>query len=119
MVSTEAMDMRRYTTNTFGWIQQNDKLKQLSTVEDIATTGVEILTISSKKPLSSREQHEIAHWASLRGAPNSKFVYNTLKKVFRSRVKEGYLFNCGKNQKILAEDPWLQDVWVWIEGSLN
>jgi hypothetical protein len=114
--SSETLNLRQYTTKTFEWLQQNNKLKKSYNAEDIAT-DVDNLTPSLNKPLSSREKHELTYWTPLQDAPDSGFVYNKLKQLFRSRAKEGYLFNCLKNQKILAEDPWLQDVWVWIEGS--
>jgi WD repeat-containing protein mio len=34
------------------------------------------------------------------------------------RAQEGYRFDFVKNQKIVADDPWLQDVWVWVAGEL-
>ncbi|KAK5664035.1 hypothetical protein OQA88_249 [Cercophora sp. LCS_1] len=33
------------------------------------------------------------------------------------RAKEGYLFNYEKNQKIMADDSWLRDVWAWVAGA--
>jgi len=35
------------------------------------------------------------------------------------RAYEGYRFDFAKNQKIVADDPWLRDVWVWVEGKLS
>ncbi|KAK4157228.1 SEH-associated protein 4 [Chaetomidium leptoderma] len=33
------------------------------------------------------------------------------------RAQEGYRFDFTKNQKIVADDPWLHDVWVWVAGA--
>ncbi|KAL2022316.1 hypothetical protein VTK56DRAFT_5714 [Thermocarpiscus australiensis] len=33
------------------------------------------------------------------------------------RAKEGYRFDYAKNQQIVADDPWLQDVWTWVAGA--
>jgi len=33
------------------------------------------------------------------------------------RAREGYLFNYGKNQKIVADDSWLRDIWAWVAGK--
>lgn len=33
------------------------------------------------------------------------------------RAQEGYRFDFDKNQKIVADDPWLSDVWVWVAGK--
>lgn len=32
------------------------------------------------------------------------------------RAQEGYRFDFVKNQKIVADDPWLSDVWAWVAG---
>lgn len=34
------------------------------------------------------------------------------------RAQEGYRFDFAKNQKIVADDPWLSDVWLWVAGKL-
>lgn len=39
----------------------------------------------------------------------------TLLTVHRRRCKEGYLFDGAKNKQILADDPYLQDFWEWME----
>ncbi|KAL2130408.1 hypothetical protein VTI74DRAFT_6517 [Chaetomium olivicolor] len=33
------------------------------------------------------------------------------------RAQEGYRFDFVKNQRIVDDDPWLQDVWVWVTGA--
>jgi hypothetical protein len=33
------------------------------------------------------------------------------------RALEGYRFDFAKNQRIVADDPWLNDVWVWVAGE--
>lgn len=35
------------------------------------------------------------------------------------RAQEGYRFDFLKNQKIVADDPWLSDVWAWVAGRLT
>lgn len=32
----------------------------------------------------------------------------------RRRCVQGYLFDCQKNMSVVAEDPWLRDMWSWI-----
>lgn len=33
------------------------------------------------------------------------------------RAREGYLFNYQRNQKVVADDIWLRDVWAWVAGA--
>ena len=33
------------------------------------------------------------------------------------RAREGYLFNFQRNQEVVADDIWLQDVWAWVAGA--
>ncbi|KAK4237408.1 SEH-associated protein 4 [Achaetomium macrosporum] len=33
------------------------------------------------------------------------------------RALEGYRFDFVKNQEIVADDPWLRDVWLWVAGA--
>jgi hypothetical protein len=33
------------------------------------------------------------------------------------RALEGYRFDFTKNQHIVADDPWLRDVWLWVTGK--
>lgn len=37
--------------------------------------------------------------------------------VMLLRAQEGYRFDFVKNQQIVADDPWLRDVWVWVAGK--
>ncbi|KAL1836008.1 hypothetical protein VTJ49DRAFT_5700 [Mycothermus thermophilus] len=41
----------------------------------------------------------------------------TADHVMLLRAQEGYRFDFVKNQKIVADDPWLRDVWVWVAGA--
>ncbi|KAK0722884.1 hypothetical protein B0T26DRAFT_750228 [Lasiosphaeria miniovina] len=41
----------------------------------------------------------------------------TIDHTMLLRAKEGYRFNCEKNQQIVADDPWVRDVWAWISGA--
>jgi len=38
----------------------------------------------------------------------------TLSAVVRQRCEEGYLFDTGKNIQVIADDRWLQELWLWI-----
>ncbi|KAL2271722.1 hypothetical protein VTJ83DRAFT_1093 [Remersonia thermophila] len=41
----------------------------------------------------------------------------TADHVMLLRAQEGYRFDFVKNQKIVADDPWLRDVWAWVAGA--
>lgn len=110
------IDMHQYAKNTLGWIQKQNEDTKGVLDEDKAPADLEKLSLSPSKLLSSREKHEIMYWAALQDTPDAETVYNKLSKTFRSRAVQGYLFDCEKNQEIMAGDPWLEDVWVWIEG---
>ena len=74
-------------------------------------------------PISSREQHEIEIIDAFFGPPGflldmPDFLAIQEGVVQRRRCKEGYLFDCALNQKIVADDPWLQGLWSWVDGTL-
>lgn len=69
--------------------------------------------------LSSREQHErsfetcyIYQVSTVEGALATM-------NVNRHRCVHGYLFDCQKNMDIVADDPWLQDMWEWISSKFG
>lgn len=49
-------------------------------------------------------------------ALSSKARY-VLDHTMLLRAKEGYRFDFVKNQQIVADDPWLKDVWAWVAGE--
>ena len=72
-----------------------------------------------KPILSSREARL---WSlSVIGPPGHLFDIRqvlTLGTVERRRAEEGYLFDCATNIRILADDPGLQDLWRWLQGTI-
>ncbi|KAL2256342.1 hypothetical protein VTK26DRAFT_1818 [Humicola hyalothermophila] len=89
-----------------------DKLKALrlgSTRE--GTVGVD------EDQLSQLERHEkllsdTRDLASLSG--KARYIVDHIMLL---RAKEGYRFDFVKNQEIVADDPWLKDVWAWVAGA--
>jgi hypothetical protein len=72
-------------------------------------------------PISSREQHEIQIIDAFFGPPGFSldmpdFLAMQEGVLQRRRCKEGYLFDCALNKEIVADDPWLQDLWAWVGG---
>lgn len=76
-------------------------------------------TTSSKKTHSSRELHDKSHYSVIDRKGSSKSYSELLTNVMLQRALDGYLFNCKLNKSIVADDPWLQGVWDWIEGKLE
>lgn len=83
---------------------------------EIGAPGSSVNNPAPIRPFSSREQHERSHWAALDGPPFSTVPYAKLNNRMLQRCRKGYLFDCEKNRSILTDDPWLQDIWLWIEG---
>lgn len=70
-------------------------------------------------PPSPREDHErfLNDRMESLGLPSE--AHAILDNIMLLRAKEMYLFNCVTNQKIVADDPCLQDVWAWVAGESN
>ncbi|KAL8760692.1 MAG: hypothetical protein Q9184_003139 [Pyrenodesmia sp. 2 TL-2023] len=66
---------------------------------------------------SSRKKHE--QWFEERYLHRVPSVEKALANLnlSRRRCAQGYLFDCRKNMDIVAEDPWLQDMWRWIDRA--
>ncbi|KAL8726362.1 MAG: hypothetical protein Q9166_006769 [cf. Caloplaca sp. 2 TL-2023] len=67
-----------------------------------------------KGQLSSREKHE--KWfenQTIHQIPNIEAALATFT-VDRGRCMQGYLFDCEKNADIVADDPWLKEMWEWL-----
>ncbi|KAL8924781.1 MAG: hypothetical protein Q9208_003871 [Pyrenodesmia sp. 3 TL-2023] len=74
-------------------------------------------TVEETAPLSSREKHE--QWFEDRYLHQIPSVEKALASLnlSRRRCAQGYLFDCRKNMDLVAEDPWLQDMWAWIDRA--
>lgn len=75
-------------------------------------------TVSSKV-LSHIGLHDKSHFTSTALGPSAQPKSDILDQIMLQRAARGYLFDCAKNQSIVGDDPWLQDVWRWIKGKLT
>ena len=68
--------------------------------------------------LSRRQKWEECHgiFESARSRLTIRDVF-ALRKVEQRRAREGYQMDCLKNTEILSDDPWLQDLWHWLDGA--
>ena len=81
------------------------------------TDSTASLASLSGRPLTSQELHEslLTSTIARQGFPSE--AQAVLDHVMLLRAKERYLFDCALNQKIVADDPWLQGVWAWVGGE--
>lgn len=69
-----------------------------------------------EEPTVQRERHEklLRLKMEAQGLPSQGHI--VLDHIMLLRAKEKYLFHTKTNQKVVADDPWLQDVWAWVAG---
>lgn len=74
--------------------------------------------VLSTEPVASRENRERELTLGTLGALLTTKEALTLSTLNQYRAKEGYLFDEGRNQKIVADDPALRDFWGWVKRKL-
>ncbi|OIW33927.1 hypothetical protein CONLIGDRAFT_201545 [Coniochaeta ligniaria NRRL 30616] len=69
------------------------------------------------EPKVQRERHErvLSEKMESLGLPSEG--HEILDHIMLLRAKEKYLFGTETNQRVVADDPWLQDVWGWVAGA--
>lgn len=74
---------------------------------------------SPLEPATNQELHEKLLKTTMDTSGFPKAAQIVLDHIMLLRAQERYLFNYEMNHQILADDPWLQDVWSWIGGKSN
>ncbi|KAL2074388.1 hypothetical protein VTL71DRAFT_8166 [Oculimacula yallundae] len=74
-------------------------------------------TSSEPPKTSSRELNEESHFTTMSRIASTKSTRAQLDHVMLHRALKGYLFDPRINKSTVVDDPWLQDVWEWIEGA--
>lgn len=69
------------------------------------------------EPLGQLERHENLLMKLMDRSNFPREAQVILDHTMIFRAKEGYLFNYRRNQQIVADDPWLKDMWAWITGA--
>ncbi|KAK3357510.1 hypothetical protein B0T25DRAFT_622287 [Lasiosphaeria hispida] len=89
---------------------------RLASQETLSNQGQPIPQ-SGGEPPSQLKRHEklLTETENTSRFPNK--AQAVLDHAMLLRAKEGYLFNYEKNQKVVADDPWLRDVWAWVAGA--
>jgi hypothetical protein len=72
---------------------------------------------SEDEPLSRLERHERLLRDRMSSGRLPIEAQVVLNHIMLLRAKEKYLFNSTTNQRVVAEDPWLRDVWGWVAGA--
>ncbi|KAJ4304467.1 hypothetical protein N0V88_002080 [Collariella sp. IMI 366227] len=67
--------------------------------------------------LSQLERHEQLLVATREMTGLSSKERYAVDHVMLLRAQEGYRFDFVKNQKIVADDSWLKDAWIWVAGA--
>ena len=63
----------------------------------------------------SRKLHEALLYIKPSFTRSNYHAFLKLLGTQRQRCQEGYLFNCRRNKTIVANDPWLVDLWDLVE----
>ena len=93
---------------------ENIKSRVFSTSKKDGTDQSSTSRVVGSDPMPSRESRERAISLGTLGTLLTAKEALTLSTVARFRCKEGYLFDEKQNQRILADDPALQDFWEWV-----
>ena len=67
-------------------------------------------------PKVQRERHEKYLSEKMESLGLPREGHEVLNHIMLLRAKEKYLFSTETNQRVVADDPWLQDVWGWVAG---
>jgi hypothetical protein len=73
--------------------------------------------ISSDEPPSQRQRHENLLGETTKMVSFPSEAQAVVDHAILLRAKEKYLFDGHTNQSIVADDPWLRDVWAWVAGK--
>lgn len=96
---------------------------QISTLEDGAQRdeldlmAKQLNHLALDKIASSRERHEKLLSRISTGKTLQINQPDRVETLMLDRIRRGYIFNCRRNLLVLQDDPWLQDVWTWVEGA--
>jgi hypothetical protein len=72
--------------------------------------------LGDSEPKVQRERHERFLSEKMESLGLSREGHAILDHIMLLRAKEKYLFNTEINQRVVADDRWLQDVWGWVAG---
>jgi len=83
---------------------------------DVLSRDVAAMGLAARGPQTNQELHDALLESTLKMKGLPMEAHKVLDHVMLLRAKEKYLFDCEVNRKVVADDPWLRDVWAWIAG---
>lgn len=115
-ISDKLRGLRKYSTDILKAQKQlNDKAQGRSSVEKLDQSLTD-LSIKGNILPSNRQLHEqlLISTRDTKGFPKDAQV--VLDHAMLLRSKEKYLFDYTANKDIVADDPWLGELWDWVAG---
>ncbi|KAI1413737.1 hypothetical protein F5Y13DRAFT_28313 [Hypoxylon sp. FL1857] len=96
--------------------QANEKVQQQPPIKELDRSLTD-LSLKGKGLPSNRQLHEtlLVSTRDTKGFPKEAQV--VLDHVMLLRSKEKYLFDYIANRDIVADDPWLKELWDWVAGA--
>ncbi|KAI4863032.1 hypothetical protein F4820DRAFT_390443 [Hypoxylon rubiginosum] len=116
-ISDKLRGLRKYSTDILKAQKQlNDKAQGRSSVEKLDQSLTD-LSIKGNILPSNRQLHEqlLISTRDTKGFPKDAQV--VLDHAMLLRSKEKYLFDYTANKDIVADDPWLGELWDWVAGA--
>ncbi|KAI1326347.1 WD repeat domain-containing protein [Xylariaceae sp. FL0255] len=96
-----------------------EKLRAIK-IEAISKIAIQDGSFLNFSLRSYRESHELS-MTIVRSQLDTKWqptqAQVVLDHIMLLRAKEKYLFDYGHNLDVVADDPWLQGVWCWVDGA--
>jgi WD repeat-containing protein mio len=94
-------------------------LSQSGSNLDASTQSMDELLIGRAEPPSHRQLHEklLSQNIDTRGLPKEAHIL--LDHIMLLRAHNRYLFDATINRDVVSDDPWLRDLWDWINGMSN
>ncbi|KAI0841781.1 hypothetical protein F5Y06DRAFT_260410 [Hypoxylon sp. FL0890] len=96
--------------------QPSDKVQQEPPIKEL-DRSLSDMSLKGKGLPSNRQLHErlLVSTRDTRGFPKEAQV--VLDHAILLRSKEKYLFDYVANRDIVADDPWLKELWDWVAGA--
>ncbi|KAI0010132.1 hypothetical protein F4779DRAFT_578845, partial [Xylariaceae sp. FL0662B] len=109
--------LRKYSKDTLKPPTHPDnQVQRPSTIEELDQSFTDLSVKGDGLP-TNRQLHErlLTSTMDTKGFP--KKAQAVLDHVMIMRSKEKYLFNYPANREIVSDDPWLRDLWDWVNGA--
>lgn len=115
-ISDKLRGLRRYSNDVLKATKQlSDKAQERSSVDKLDRSLTD-LSIKGNSLPSNQQLHErlLISIRDTKGFPKDAQV--VLDHAMLFRAKEKYLFDYSANKEIIADDPWLGELWDWVAG---